>query len=140
MVIDSIENGIVIDHLRAGLSMKVLEYLNIDTSRDSVAVIMNAVSHKHGRKDIIKLENVENVDVKVLGLIDHKATVIYIKNGEIAKKTKLQLPDRVVNVIKCKNPRCVTSVEAEPHVFFLLDDTGRYRCKYCDHIVKAAEN
>jgi aspartate carbamoyltransferase regulatory subunit len=139
MNIGSIENGIVIDHLRTGISMQVLKFLNIDTDSGSVAVIMNATSQKHGKKDIIKLENIENVDLKVLGLIDHNATVIHIKNGEIAGKVKLSLPSTVTNVIRCKNPRCVTSVEAEPHVFHLLDGQGRYRCTYCDHIAKAEE-
>ena len=139
MNIDSIKNGIVIDHLRAGLSLKVLEYLDIDTTLNSVAIIMNAQSVKYGRKDIIKLESVNNVDVKVLGLLDHNATVIYIKNGSIVEKKKLQLPEKVSNVLKCKNPRCITSIENEPHVFYKIDDTGRYRCKYCDNIVKVNE-
>jgi aspartate carbamoyltransferase regulatory subunit len=139
MNIDGIKNGIVIDHLRAGLSMKVLEYLNIDTAFNSVAIITNAVSKKHGRKDIIKLDSVENVDIKVLGLLDHNATVIFIKDGVIESKIKLSLPNEVTNVLICKNPRCVTSIEAEPHIFNKMDDTGRYRCKYCDHIVKAEE-
>ena len=81
MEINSIANGVVIDHIRKGFGLKVLEYLNIDTGRGSVAIIMNVASNKHGRKDLIKLENVENVDVEVLGLIDHNATVIYIKNS-----------------------------------------------------------
>ena len=140
MEVKSIANGIVIDHVRAGFGMKVLEYLNIDTGRDTVALLMNVVSEKHGRKDLIKLENIESVDVNVLGLVDNNATVIYIKNGKIVDKTKLAFPARVTNVIKCKNPRCVTSVEAIPHVFHLVDDTGRYRCEYCDNIVKADEN
>jgi aspartate carbamoyltransferase regulatory subunit len=139
-MINNIDNGIVIDHLRAGLSMKVLEYLNIDTTRDTVAVIMNAVSQKYGRKDIIKLVNVENIDLQVLGLLDHNATIRFIKNGVIDKKIKLDLPKKVTNVIKCKNPRCVTSDEDEPQIFHLVDGTGRYRCEYCDHIVKAVED
>ena len=140
MNIDSIKNGIVIDHLQAGLSMKVLKHLNIDTSFGSVAVIMNVMSRKLGRKDIIKLESVENVDVRVLGLIDPNATIILIRDSEIIDKIKLKLPGTVTDVLKCKNPRCVTSIEAEPHVFYKVDDTGRYRCKYCDSITKAEEN
>lgn len=139
MEVKSIANGIVIDHVRAGFGMKVLEYLNVDTARDTVALLMNVPSKKHGRKDIIKLENIDSVDVKVLGLVDHNATVIYIKNSEIAEKIKLKFPRRVKNVIKCKNPRCVTSIEAVRHVFHLVDDSGKYRCEYCDNIVKADE-
>ena len=140
MEVKSIANGIVIDHVRAGFGMKVLEYLNIDTGRDTVALLMNVVSEKYGRKDLIKLENIESVDVDVLGLVDNNATVIYIKNGKVVDKANLAFPAKVTNVIKCKNPRCVTSVEAVPHVFHLADDTGRYRCEYCDNIVKADES
>jgi len=136
MEINSIANGIVIDHIRTGFGLKVLEYLNIDTGRGSVALIMNVVSNKHGRKDLIKLENVESVDVEVLGLIDHNATIIYIKDNKIVKKEKLSLPEKVTNVIRCKNPRCVTSIETVPHVFHLVQDTEKYRCEYCDNIVK----
>ena len=135
MEINSIANGIVIDHIRAGFGLKVLEYLNIDTERGSVALIMNVVSNKYGRKDLIKLENVKNVDVDVLGLIDCNATVIYIENDEIVKKIKLSLPEKVTNVLICKNPRCVTSIEAVPHVFNLMDSTGRYSCEYCDNVL-----
>ena len=138
--IKSITNGIVIDHIRAGFGRKVLEHLNIDTGRGSVALIMNAASVKHGRKDLIKLENVESVDVDVLGLIDHNATVIYIKDEEIIDKVKLSLPKEVTNVILCKNPRCVTSVEAVPHVFHLVEGSGKYRCEYCDNMVMADES
>ena len=139
MEINSITNGVVIDHIRAGFGLKVLEYLNIDTERGSVALIMNVVSNKYGRKDLIKLENVESVDVDVLGLIDYKATVIYIKDGGIVKKIKLSLPEKVTNVFLCKNPRCVTSVEAVPHVFNLMDTSGSYSCEFCNSIVKINE-
>ena len=136
MEVNSIANGVVIDHVRAGFGLKVLEYLNIDAGLGSVALIMNVASGKHGKKDLIKLENVESVDVEVLGLIDHNATVIYIKNEKIVEKVKLALPKTVTNVIKCRNPRCVTSVEAVPHVFHLSDGSGRYRCEYCDNIMR----
>ena len=136
MEINSITNGIVIDHIRAGFGMKVLDYLHIDTERGSVALIMNVTSNKHGRKDLIKLENVEDIDVDVLGVFDHNATVIYIKDGRIVKKVKMDFPKKVTNVLICKNPRCVTSVEAVPHVFHLMDGLGRYRCEYCDNVVK----
>ena len=138
MEVNEIDNGIVIDHLRAGTGLKVLSYLDVDTRSDRIALIMNATSNKIGRKDVIKFENLLNVDLAALGLIDHEATVNYIENGEIVKKVKLALPDSVTNVIKCKNPRCVTSVEPEiPHVFLLVDpQSEEYRCKYCDEIVR----
>jgi aspartate carbamoyltransferase regulatory subunit len=136
MEINSIANGIVIDHLRAGSGLKVLEYLNIDTERGSVALIMNVPSKKHGKKDIIKLENLESVDINVLGLIDHNATVIHIKNEKIIEKTNLKLPKKVTNVIKCKNPRCITSIESVPHIFHLSGNSGKYRCEYCDNLAK----
>ncbi|MDO4553389.1 MAG: aspartate carbamoyltransferase regulatory subunit [Bacillota bacterium] len=137
MLVNSIENGIVIDHITAGLGSKVIEYLDIDRSQDTVAFIMNATSRKHGRKDIVKIQNVVDVDMAVLGLIDPGATVNIIENGVITKKIHLQLPEKVVNVIRCKNPRCVTSVEAgAPHVFHLVDREKReYRCEYCDDLV-----
>ena len=138
MEVNEIENGIVIDHLRAGTGLKVLSYLGVDMRTDTIAVIMNAQSTKLGRKDIIKIENLLDVDLAALGLLDCGATVSYIVNGELEKKVKLSLPDRVTNVIKCKNPRCVTSVEPEiPHIFLLVDPlTEEYRCEYCDDIVR----
>lgn len=139
MEINSIANGIVIDHLRAGSGVRILRHLKIDNGHDTVAFIMNAISEKHGRKDLIKLENIENVDLTALGLIDHTATVNIIKNHKIVDKIKLSLPEKVTDVIICKNPRCVTSLEAVPHVFRLADDSGKYRCEYCDDIVKADE-
>ena len=138
MEVNSIENGIVIDHIKAGQGLKILSHLGIDTRTDTVALIMNAQSKKLGRKDIIKLENLLDVDITALGLLDCGATVSYIEQGLLARKVKLALPDRVVDVIRCKNPRCVTS--AEPgleHVFLLVDkESQEYRCEYCDDIVK----
>jgi aspartate carbamoyltransferase regulatory subunit len=139
MVIDSIAKGIVIDHIKAGYGMKVLKYLNIDTSVNTVALIMNAASKKHGRKDVLKIENITDVDLTALGLVDHNATVNIIENHVIARKIKLRLPDKVTNVIMCRNPRCVTSSESGiPHVFHLVDEASEeYRCEYCDDIVRA---
>ena len=134
MIIEGIANGIVIDHIRAGFGIKVLEHLGISGRNDTVAFIMNAVSKKHGRKDIIKLENMVDLDLAVLGLIDHNATVNYIKDSKIVAKKKLSLPQTVTNVIRCKNPRCVTSVEAVAHVFSLTAE-GVYSCMYCDDLV-----
>jgi aspartate carbamoyltransferase regulatory subunit len=139
VVINSIARGIVIDHIKAGYGMKLLEYLNIDTSVNTVALIMNAISRKHGRKDVLKIENITDIDFTALGLVDHNATVNIIEDHVISTKIKLRLPERVINVIKCRNPRCVTSSEnGVPHVFHLVDEsTEEYRCEYCDDIVRA---
>ena len=137
MIVNSIERGIVIDHITAGTGNRILDYLKIDTKKNTVAFIMNATSKKHGRKDLIKIENVTDVDLTVLGLLDPNETVNIIENGKIVKKINLALPQTVTNVIKCKNPRCVTSVERNaPHIFHLMNaQTREYRCEYCDEIV-----
>ena len=137
MIVNSIERGIVIDNITAGTGNRILDYLKIDTKKNTIAFIMNATSKKHGRKDLIKIENVTDVDLTVLGLLDPNATVNIIENGKIVKKINLELPKTVTNVIKCKNPRCVTSVERNaPHIFHLMDaQTREYRCEYCDEIV-----
>ena len=137
MIVNSIERGIVIDHITAGTGNRILDYLKIDTKKNTIAFIMNATSKKHGRKDLIKIENVTDVDLTVLGLLDPNATVNIIENGKIVKKINLELPKTVTNVIKCKNPRCVTSVERNAtHIFHLMDaQTREYRCEYCDEIV-----
>ena len=137
MIVNSIERGIVIDHITAGTGNRILDYLKIDTKKNTIAFIMNATSKKHGRKDLIKIENVTDVDLTVLGLLDPNATVNIIENGKIVKKINLELPKTVTNVIKCKNPLCVTSVERNaPHIFHLMDaQTREYRCEYCDEIV-----
>lgn len=141
MLVNSIEKGIVIDHITAGLGAKILEYLDIDLNTNTVAFIMNACSKKHGKKDIVKIQNLIDVNLDVLGLIEPNATVNVIENGEIARKITLKMPETVTNVIKCKNPRCVTSVEANaPHIFHLIDAENReYRCEYCDEIVSMKE-
>ena len=141
MLVNSIEKGIVIDHITAGLGAKILEYLDIDLNTNTVAFIMNACSKKHGKKDIVKIQNLIDVNLDVLGLIEPNATVNVIENGEIVKKITLKMPETVTNVIKCKNPRCVTSVEANaPHIFHLIDAENReYRCEYCDEIVSMKE-
>lgn len=137
VVIDSIRTGIVIDHITAGLGMKILEYLDIDTSRDTVALIMNAVSNKYDRKDVVKIENVTDIDLAALGIIDPKVTVNYIEDHIIREKIHVTVPEKVVNIIKCSNPRCVTSVEAgAQQIFHLIDRENReYRCEYCDEII-----
>ena len=137
VVIDSIKKGIVIDHITAGLGMKIIEYLNIDTTKDTVALIMNAVSSKYGRKDVVKVENVADIDLAALGLIDPKVTVNYIEDHIIREKIHITVPEKVVNIIRCNNPRCVTSIEpGAPHIFHLIDRENReYRCEYCDEII-----
>ncbi len=136
LTINSIKNGIVIDHIRAGYGMKIFNYLELNKAKYSVALIMNAASEKLGRKDIIKIENNLELDFTVLGFIDPNITIDVIKDEKIYKKIKLKLPDRIENIIECKNPRCVTSVEKNiPHIFNLVDEkTGTYRCEYCDQM------
>lgn len=135
--INSIEKGIVIDHIKAGYGMTVFNYLHLDKADYNVALIMNAYSEKMGKKDIIKINNVIDINYDFLGLIDPNATVNIIENGKTVKKVKLEVPEKVVNIIHCKNPRCVTSVEHYfDHVFHLVDKEKRsYRCEYCDDIV-----
>lgn len=141
LTINSIRNGIVIDHISAGLGIKIFNYLGLDKVDYAVALIMNAGSRKLGKKDIIKIENHIDIDYTVLGLIDPNITVDIIENEVIREKIKLSLPDKVENVIKCKNPRCITSVEKYvTNVFYLVDHAkGEYRCKYCDEIYKVSE-
>lgn len=136
VTINSISSGIVIDHIKAGLGIKIFNYLGLDTADFTVALIMNAPSNKLGKKDIIKVENVIDMDFTVLGFIDPNITIDVIVNEEITQKIKLTLPERVENIIRCKNPRCVTSVETHiPHVFYLAyKEKGEYKCKYCDDI------
>ena len=139
MVINSIENGIVIDHLKAGNGSRILHYLNIDTEKQSVAFLMNASSKQFGKKDVIKIDHVtaEEIDLAVLGLIDPYCTVNVIENHKIVGKIKPVMPAKIKNVIRCRNPRCVTSVEAHiPHIFYLINEKNReYRCEYCDDII-----
>ena len=141
MIVDSIERGIVIDHITAGIGHRIIEALNIDTKAHTVAFIMNATSEKHGHKDLIKIVDVTDVDLTVLGLLDPNATVNVIENGQIVKKINLSLPEKVTDVIKCKNPRCVTSVERNAHhiVHLMNAETREYRCEYCDEIVSVME-
>lgn len=134
MKIDSIKDGIVLDHIKAGKSMQIYEYLGLDKLDCSVAIIKNAPSNKMGKKDIIKISDEMDIDLDVLGYIDPDITVCYIKDGHIIEKKHLELPERIVNVVKCKNPRCITSVERGlDQVFKLMDrKTREYRCIYCE--------
>ena len=134
MNIDSIQNGVVLDHIQAGKSMDIYRYLHLDKLDCSVAIIKNARSAHMERKDIIKIDSPLELDLDVLGYIDHNITVNIIKNGSISEKKTLKLPKTITNVIHCKNPRCITSVEQElPHIFKLADEkTKTYRCLYCE--------
>ena len=138
MKIDSIINGIVLDHITAGNAMKVYEALGLDKLDCSVAIIKNVKSNKMGRKDILKIDSELKIDLDVLGYLDPNITVCMIKDGHLVEKKKLKLPQRIVNIEKCKNPRCITSVEQEiVHKFKLVDKAKKiYRCVYCDHEAK----
>lgn len=138
LTINSIKDGIVIDHIKAGRGIKIYNFLNLQKADFSVALIMNVTSSKLGKKDIIKIENVIDIDYEIIGLIDPNITIDVIKNGVITNKIKLQLPEKVENAIKCKNPRCVTSVEPNiKHIHYLVDkNTREYRCHYCDDLQK----
>ncbi|MEL7649516.1 MAG: aspartate carbamoyltransferase regulatory subunit [Sedimentibacter sp.] len=132
--IDSVNKGLVIDHIQAGKAMQIYHYLNLDKMDCSVAIIKNAKSKIMGKKDIIKIEDKINLDLDVLGFIDPNITVNVIDNGVIIKKIKLELPEKIENVVKCKNPRCITSIEQEIVQKFKLTDRDKkvYRCVYCD--------
>ena len=133
--ISGIKEGVVLDHIQAGKSMEIYKYLGLGKMDCTVAIIKNARSSKMGRKDIIKIEGpLDSLDLDVLGYIDHNITVNIIRDERIVEKRCLSLPDRLVNVIHCKNPRCITSVEQElPHIFYLADKEKEvYRCQYCD--------
>ncbi len=134
MNIDSIRRGIVLDHIKAGRSMDIYRHLHLDELECSVAIIKNVKSQAMGRKDIIKIDDAIDIDLNVLGYIDPGITVNIIDEGHIVEKKHLELPQRLVNVVKCRNPRCITSVEESlDHVFRLVDDKRRvYRCIYCD--------
>ena len=136
--IESIKSGLVIDHIRAGSGAKIFSWLGLDKAEYSVALIMNVPSKAMGKKDIIKIDNIINIDYSVLGFIDPNITVNVIKNEQIAEKITLSLPEKVENVIKCKNPRCITTIEQElPHIFTLQDKESRvYRCLYCESKAK----
>lgn len=134
MNIDSIKNGIVIDHITAGRSMEIYRLLGLESLDCSVALIKNVTSRKTGKKDIIKIDSDFDVDTDILGYVDPGVTVNIIRDGKIAEKRTLELPAELTDVLKCKNPRCITSTEQElPHIFRLTDREHRvYRCIYCE--------
>ena len=138
MNIDSIKNGYVIDHIQAGNAMKIYDLLHLNELDCQVAIITNAKSKKTGRKDIIKIDRDIEIDLDKLGFIDPNVTVNIVKDDTIVEKRKLSLPERIVNVAKCQNPRCITSIEKSlDQVFNLTDRENQvYRCKYCEMSLK----
>ena len=138
MIIDSIKNGIVIDHITAGKGMELYNILGLGERDNAVALLQNVVSTKFGRKDIIKIEGVMEIDWDLVGYVDPNITVNIIRDGESVEKRQLKLPETITGVIRCKNPRCITSVEQEiVHEFKLTDPVKKvYRCIYCEHQAK----
>lgn len=134
MNVDGVNNGIVLDHIHAGKSMEIYRILRLDKLTCSVAVIQNVTSEKYGKKDIIKIDEDIDINLDVLGYIDPNITVNRVRDGKLSRKEHLELPEMVTDIIKCKNPRCITSVEQEVvHKFRLADREKRiYRCIYCD--------
>ena len=139
--ITSIKNGFVLDHIKAGIGVKIFKYLNLESEGNEVALIINAKSKKHGRKDIIKIENATEINCTVLALLSPGITINEVKNEEIIKKVKPSLPKTVNGIISCNNPRCITSDEKYlEHIFDLVDEEkGSYKCQYCDTIVNPSE-
>lgn len=134
MKIDSIQNGIVLDHIEAGMALRVYNDLELNKLDCSVAILQNVKSNKMGKKDILKIDQEYDVNLDVLGYIDPNITVSIIKDGQTVEKKKLALPKKLINIKKCKNPRCITSTEQDiPHIFKLTDEENRiYRCIYCE--------
>ncbi len=134
MNIDSIKNGIVIDHISAGNGLKLYQLLKLDELECSVAIIKNVSSKKTGKKDIIKIDADIDIDLDILGYVDPDVTINIIKDSKLVDKKKIDLPEELTNVIYCKNPRCITSCENEiKHIFKLADKENRvYRCVYCE--------
>ncbi|MDO5345186.1 MAG: aspartate carbamoyltransferase regulatory subunit [Lachnospiraceae bacterium] len=140
--VGQLNEGVVLDHIQAGKSMDIYKYLKLDKMDCCVAIIKNARSEKMGRKDIIKVEcPIEELNLDVLGFIDHTITVNIIKDGEIVEKKVLTMPKKLVNIIRCKNPRCISSIEQElDQVFFLADEEKEvYRCRYCEEKYRSSK-
>ena len=138
MIIGQIKDGIVLDHITAGKCMEIYSALELDKLDCQVAIIKNAESKKHGKKDIIKIDKAIDIDFDVLGYLDERITVNIIKDGKLLKRAHLEAPAEIKNIIKCKNPRCITTTEQElPHVFKLTDRAKKvYRCIYCESMGK----
>ena len=138
MIIGKIEDGIVLDHIQAGQGMRLYDILNLDKLDCEVALIQNAPSEKMGRKDILKIDKLIDLDIDAVGFVDPGITVNIITDGKRIKRGSLELPEKIVDIIKCKNPRCITTIEQElPHVFTLTDRKNKvYRCIYCESKAK----
>lgn len=133
--IGKIEEGFVLDHIQAGKSMQIYRHLGLDKLDSTVAIIKNAKSQAMGKKDILKVEcDINSLDLDVLAYLDHNITVNVIKDGVIIEKRSLELPKQITGVIRCHNPRCISSIEQElPQIFYLADEKNEiYRCRYCD--------
>jgi aspartate carbamoyltransferase regulatory subunit len=139
--IAKIKNGVVIDHIKAGQGIRIFNWLGLDKARYTTAFVVNASSTVMGRKDLIKIDNHIDINFDLLGLIDPNITVNIIESEQITEKYQLKLPERVENILKCRNPRCITSTEGYiPHVFRLANpETRMYRCEYCDESVGAGD-
>ncbi len=138
MNIDSIKNGIVIDHIQAKRGMEIYELLNLKDLDCSVAIITNAKSKKMGRKDIIKIDKDMEINMDMIGFIEPNATINIVKNDKLVDKYSVKLPEKIVNIAKCQNPRCITSVEKDLDQIFTLTDNENqiYRCQYCEMSLK----
>lgn len=139
LTISGIQEGFVLDHIQAGMSLQIYHDLKLDELDCTVAIIKNVKSNKMGRKDILKVEcPIEELDLDILGFIDHNITVNVIKDNSIVEKKELRLPKKIKNVISCRNPRCITSIEQELDQIFLLSDSEKevYRCMYCEEKYK----
>jgi len=138
MNIDSIKNGIVIDHIQARRGMEIYELLNLKDLDCSVAIITNAKSRKMGRKDIIKIDKDMEINMDMIGFIEPNATINIVKNDKLVDKYSVQLPKKIVNIAKCQNPRCITSIEKNLDQIFILTDKENqvYRCQYCEMSLK----
>ncbi len=137
--VSSISEGFVLDHIKAGKCMEIYKYLNLDKLDCCIAIIKNADSNKMGKKDIMKIEcPIDVIDLDILGYIDNNITINIIKDDKVVEKRRLKLPVQITNVLKCKNPRCITSIEQGlEHVFILTDEEKKtYRCKYCEQRYK----
>ncbi len=139
--IGGLTEGIVLDHIHAGGAMEIYNYLNLEKLDCSVAIIKNAKSSKMGKKDIIKIEQHIDIDFDMLAVLEPHMTINYIKNGERVEKRQLNLPEHIYGIIKCKNPRCITSIEQElPHRFKLTNrEKAIYRCEYCEQSFKQSK-
>ena len=139
--ITSIKNGFMLDHIKAGMGVKIFRYLHLDKLGHQVALIINADSKKMGKKDIIKIENVEKINYTVLGLLSPGITINEVRNEVIVSKIKPELPEKIQDILICENPSCITSQEKYiPHNFTLVDrEKGSYKCEYCEQIINPSE-